>query len=95
MVKIKYSLTFPSRKFQMSFSHVKFSLHIWNGNVLTYEIANSYVKLTGSEFRMWNLGIQNNCFTYEMEDSHVKINFTYEIFISQMEYWNNWSYMFS
>ena len=67
-----------------TFSHVKFSFHIWNGSVFICKIPNSHVKWTGSKFHMWNVGIRNMYFTCEMENSHVEINFTYDIFISHI-----------
>ena len=63
-------------------SHMK---NIWKWNIFTYEIPNSHVKWTGSKFHRGNLWVQDMCFTYKIEDSSVKINFTYEIFISRME----------
>ena len=59
--------------------------NIWNWNILTYEIPNSYVKSTGSKFHMWNLGTRNKYFTHKVVDSRMKIIFTYEIFILRME----------
>ena len=35
------------------------------------------------------------CFTYEMEDSHVKINFTYEIFIPHIKLKHTYEIIFS
>ena len=75
-----------------SISHIKFSFHIWNGNLLTCKIPNSHVKWTGSKFHMWNIGAQNMYFTYEMGIfSHMKYliqmwnelvqNFTCEILV--------------
>ena len=57
-------------------SHVK---NIWNGNVFTCEIPISHVKRTGSKFQVWNLGVGNIYFMYEMGHSHMKINFTHGI----------------
>ena len=55
------------------------------GHGTTNEIPYSHVRWTGLIFHMWNLGVRNKYFTYEMEHSHTKINVTYEIFISHME----------
>ena len=34
---------------------------------------------------MWNFGIENMYFIYEMEDSDMKINSTFEIFSQEIE----------
>ena len=52
---------------------------------------------------MWNPGVRDMYFMYEMEHSHMKINFTYEMFISYMElkhftlkcYFHMWSCMWN
>ena len=86
----------PLRKFHFSFhmwntyrigtfSHMKFSFHVWNRNIFTHEIPNSHVKLTGSKFLMWSLGVRSIYFTYEMRFSLTKINLKHEIFISHKE----------
>ena len=62
-----------------TFSHMKFRFHIWNGNVFTYEVPNSNMKLTGSTFH------GNMHFICEIERTRMKINFTYEIFILHMK----------
>ena len=51
-----------------------------------YEIPNSHVKWTGLKFHMWNLGVRNMHFTYEMEHSHTKFYFTYGI--ETINIWN-------
>ena len=69
-----------------TFSDMKFPVHMWNGNISTHEMPNSYVKWVDSKFHMWNLGVQNMYFTYEMEDLRTKHHFAYEIPISHMEF---------
>lgn len=64
-----------------------------------YEIPNSYVKWTGRKFYSWNL-VRNMYFIYEMEKSHMKINFTYVISFSYVKLilnfvWTNWANLFS
>ena len=54
----------------------KSSFHIWNRNVCTYEVPDSHLKCTYSEFYMWNLSVGIMYFTYKMEVLHMKINFT-------------------
>ena len=124
-----------------TFSHMKFSFHMWNRRVFTCEIPNSRLKWLGTNFHLWNVGIERinvilrneciienlllkscfinqtmilhtflgitfidftgkiswqleilknvgirtTCFTCETEDSYMKIDFTFEIFISFLE----------
>ena len=68
-----------------TFSLMKFLFQIWNHNVLTNEIPNSYVKWPPcSRFQMWNL-VFETCFINKIEDSLMKINFAHEILIQLIE----------
>ena len=68
-----------------TFKRMKFSFHLWNWDVFTYEIPNSHVKSTVSKFHMWNHGVRYIYIAYELEHAHMKIYFTYKIFISDMK----------
>lgn len=59
------------------------------------EIANSHIKLDGSKFHMWNFSIPIMYFTYEVEDSHVKIHYMGNYhFTSGMETFSLMKYYF-
>ena len=68
-----------------TFSQMKFSVHVWNENVFTFHIPNSHVQWTGRKYNKWNVGAWNMYFTHGVAGSHMKINFSYETFISHME----------
>ena len=50
---------------------MKYQIHMWKDLV--------------HNFRICSVGIPSVCFTYEMADSHMKIDFTYDVFISHVE----------
>ena len=61
------------------------SFYLWNRNVLINELPKSDVKWTGLKFHISILCVWNIYFTDKVKDSRMKINFTYEIFISHMK----------
>ena len=60
--------------------------YVWNGSDFTYETPNSHVKWTLSKFKMLNFDLWNMYCAYEIEDSHVTINFIYGIKTCQIPF---------
>ena len=55
-------------RFKISLVKSSFSkhvFHIWNATI-TYGIPNAHVKWTGLKFRMWNVGVQNLYFIWNI-----------------------------